>query len=290
MKLGNRKKKRPEYLLDVKVQTQGRLRRRARWILAVAAAVAVFTLTCYGLYRFVKFAATKLVLDNPRFILTQIVVEDDGGLTPQQVIQFAGVRTGQNLLLVDLDDVRRNLEMVPLVRRVEVRRVLPQKLVIHVDERIAVARLSVPSRDLGNQVFLIDRTGVVMQPIRLADGTIVQPRAPGELSLLTGVTLADVRVGRPVESEQVYLALALLDRIEQVAAGSMLEVAQIDLSRKEQLTLITRQHTMVKFDVKEFPQQLRRLSAILSWAQQRQKQVQTVDLTVDRDVPATFVN
>jgi len=290
MKLGNRKRKRQEYLLDVKVQTQGRLRHRVRWLAVVLAAVAVFTLTCYGLYRFVKFAATRLVLDNPRFTLTQIVVEDDGGMTPQQVTAFAGVHTGENLLLVDLDEVRHNLEMIPLVRRVEVRRVLPQKLVIHVDERIAVARLRVPGRDLGDQVFLIDRAGVVMQPLRLADGTVLQPRAPGPLSMLTGATLADVRVGKPVESEQIYLALALLDRIEQVAAGSMLEVDQIDLSRKEQLTLTTRQHTVVKFDVKDFPQQLRRLSAILSWAQQRQKIVQTVDLTVDRGVPATFVN
>ena len=107
MKIGNRKKKRQQYLLDVKVQTQGRVRRRLRWMAAITAAAAVFMLTCYGMYRFVKFAAAKLAFENPRFALAQIVVEDDGGMTSQQVIQFAGVHEGQNLLSLDLDEARR---------------------------------------------------------------------------------------------------------------------------------------------------------------------------------------
>jgi len=290
MKLGNRKKKRQQYLLDVKVQTQGRVRRRLRWIAAVLTAVAMLLLTCYGLCRLAIFCAARLAFENPRFAIAQIVVEDDGGLTSQQVVQLAGVRVGQNLLTIDLDQVRRTLEMIPLVKRVEVRRVLPQRLVIHIDERIAVARLRGPGRELNDATFLIDRSGLVMKPVKLADGTVLQPQMPGSVPLLTGVMLTDLRVGKPVESERIYRALDLLDKLQQVAAGSMLEAEQIDLSRSHQLTLVTKQHTLVKFDVAGFPQQLRRLSTILSWAQQRQKLVQSVDLTVNRGVPVTFVN
>jgi cell division protein FtsQ len=290
MKLGNRKKKRKQYLLDVKLQSQGRWRRRLRWIAAVLSAVAMLILTCYGLCRLAGFCAARLAFENPRFGIAQIVVENDGVLTPQQVVQFAGVRVGQNLLALDLNQVQRTLEMIPLVKRVEVRRLLPQRLFIHIDERIAVARLRVPSRELNGTTFLIDRSGVVMKPIKLADGTVLQPQMPESLPLLTGVTLADLRAGRQAESERIYRALELLDRLEQVQAGAMLEVEQIDLSKSHQLTLVTKQHTLVKFDVEEFPQQLRRLSAILIWAQQRQKLVQSVDLTVNRGVPVTFVN
>jgi hypothetical protein len=62
------------------------------------------------------------------------------------------------------------------------------------------------------------------------------------------------------------------------------------LSKPQVLTLTTRQKSMVKFEVGELSQQLRRLSAILSWAAQRQRIVQTVDLTVSRSVPVTFMN
>ncbi len=290
MKLGNRRKRRPEYLLDVKVQTRGRTLRRLRVMAAIILALGTLSLTGFGTYRLAKGMVNRFVYNNPQFAIRQVVVDDDGVMTPERIVQFAGVQVGQNLLSVDLDQVRGNLEMLPLVRAVEVRRVLPDRLFIRVNERVAVARLRVPTRELGDTVFYIDRAGFVMKPMKLADGTLLQPEMPRAVPMLTGVSLADVRVGKQVASEQIYRALALLDRLDQAVAGSMLEVEQIDLSKPRQLVMTTSQHTTVKLDVEEFPQQLRRLGVILRWAQQRQKQVQMVDLTVSRGVPVTFVN
>ena len=139
-------------------------------------------------------------------------------------------------------------------------------------------------------MFYIDRSGFVMKPMKLADGTLLQPQTPRSVPMLTGVSLADARVGKQVVSEQIYRALALLDRLDQAVAGSLLEIEQIDLSKPRELVMTTRQHTVVKVDVEEFPQQLRRLGVILRWAQQRQKTVQMVDLTVNRGVPVMFAN
>jgi cell division protein FtsQ len=288
MKLGNRKKRRGEYLLDVKVQTRGRSLRRIRAATALVVGLSLIVLTSYGIRWLVRATIHRLVYDNPRFAIRQIVVDDNGVLTPERVVQFAGVQIGQNLLSVNLDQVRSNLEMLPLVRSVEVRRMLPDRLFIRVAERTAVARFRVASRELGDETFYIDRAGFVMKTLKLGDGTRLQPQTPRPAPVLTGVTLADARVGRQVESEQIYRALELLDKLDQAVAGSMLEVEQIDLSKPRQLVLTTTQHTMVKVDVEDFPQQLRRLGAILRWAQQRQKSVQIVDLTVNRGVPVTF--
>jgi cell division septal protein FtsQ len=290
MKLGNRRKKRPEYLLDVKVQTRGRARARLRVTAVIVLALGTVALTGYGMVRLIRLAGERLVFRNPRFAIQQIVVDDDGVLTPERVVQFSGVRVGQNLLSLDLDQVRHNLELLPLVRAVEVRRMLPNRLFLRVNERVAVARLRVPMRELGDSAFYVDRAGVVMKPIKLADGAALDPQMPRPVPTLTGVSVADVRVGRQVESEQVYRALELLDKLDQAVAGSLVEVEQIDLSRPRQLVLITRQRMQVKFDVEDFAQQLRRLGVILRWAQLREKTVQTVDLTVNRGVPVTFVN
>jgi cell division protein FtsQ len=290
MKMGNRRKRREKYLLDVKVQTQSRLRHRLRLVAIVLLILAALMLTGGGLYWAVRCVTAKLVYADPHFAIAQIVVDGDGSLTPERVVRFAGVRVGQNIFSLDLDQVERSLETIPLVRRVEVRRVLPNRLFIRVEERIAVARLQVPGHEPGDAPFLVDRTGVVMKPLRLADGTVLQPQMPRKLPVLTGVTMADGRVGKRVESEQVYCALELLDKLEQSAAGSMLEVERIDLSKPRLLVVTTRQQSVIRFDVDEFPQQLRRLGVILTWAQQRQKAVQTVDLTVNRGVPVMFAN
>jgi len=252
--------------------------------------LGMIVLTGYGICWLAKTTVHRLVYENPRFAIRQIVVDDDGVLTPERVVQFAGVHVGENLLSIDLDRVRGNLEMLPLVRAVEVRRMQPDRLYIRVMERTAVARLRVATRELGDETFYIDRAGFVMKAIRLPDGTVLQPQTPRPAPVLTGVTLADTRVGRQVESEQIYRALELLDKLDQAVAGSLLEVQQIDLSKPRQLVLTTGQHTTVKVDVENFPQQLRRLGVILRWAQQRQKSVQMVDLTVNRGVPVTFVN
>ena len=92
IRIGNRRRKRGEYILDVQVQTEGRFRRRSRWLFAVAAVVAVAGLTGLGIYRLVRFTAAKMVYENPRFKITQVVVENAGGvLTAQQVMSAAGV-------------------------------------------------------------------------------------------------------------------------------------------------------------------------------------------------------
>ena len=286
IKIGNRRRKRNGFLLDVKVQTEGRLRSRVRWLSAIAAVVAVTGLTGYGVYRMVKFTAARLVYENPRFAITEITADTDGGLTKQQILNLAGVAVGQNILSIDLAQVQRNLEAVPVIRCVEVRRVMPAKLLIRVNERIAVARLKAADA----QVLFIDRAGMVMTPIRFHDGTVIQPQAPGTLPVLTGVALVDVRVGKQVQSEQIYRALELLDKVQQAAAGSMMEIATVDLAKPRHLTLTTKQNTQVKFDVTGFQQQMRRLSAIMTWAAQRQKLVTAVDLTVARGVPVAFSN
>jgi len=285
IKLGNQRRKRNQYLLDVKVQTEGRLRQRGRWLAAITAVLVVTGLTGYGVYRLVKYGAARLVYENPRFAITQIIVDNDGGMTPQQVLSLAGVSLGQNSLALNLAQIQRSLEQVPIIRGVEVRRIMPAKLFIRINERIAVARLKAAEAPL-----FIDRSGMVMTPLRLRDGTLVQPQTPGPLPLLTGVAPADARVGKQVQSEQIYRALELLDKVQQAAAGSMMEIATVDLSKPRHLTLTTRQNTQIKFDVTGFQQQMRRLSAILTWAAQRQKLVAAVDLTVTRGVPVAFVN
>ena len=118
IKLGNRRKRRPEYLLDVKVQTRGRALARLRMTVTIFVVLGMLILTGYGIYRLVRVTTNQLVYNNPRFAIHQIVVDDDGVLTPERVVQFAGVAVGQNLLSVDLDQVRKNLEMLPLVRGV----------------------------------------------------------------------------------------------------------------------------------------------------------------------------
>ncbi len=66
MKLGNRRKRRPEYLLDVKVQTRGRsLRASAVWRPRLLVGLGMIVLTGYGICWLVKHDGSPVGVRQP---------------------------------------------------------------------------------------------------------------------------------------------------------------------------------------------------------------------------------
>lgn len=286
----NRRRRSPQYLLEVKVHREGRAKARARLVGGLLAAVSLTALSGYGLYRAGCYLGNRLVFENPRYNIRQIVVENDGVLAAADVTRFAAVEVGQNLLALDLETAQRGLEMIPLIRRAEVRRVLPDRLVIKIEERMPVAQLQVSSAALAEAEFLIDRSGTVLKPLKRHDGSLVRPETGGRLPVLTGIPLAEIQVGRKIGNEQVYRALELLDEYHQSVAGSLLGVAQVDLRHPRKLVVTTVDGARLHFDEEDFVQQLRRLSVIAHWASQHRRQLASADLSVARNVPVKFMN
>lgn len=86
-------------------------------------------------------AAMLLLLRSDMFPLREMTVR--GGLahtTRAQIEQAAHERVRGNFFAVDLAQVRAALESLPWVRRVEVRRVWPDRLEVTLEEHVALAR------------------------------------------------------------------------------------------------------------------------------------------------------
>jgi cell division septal protein FtsQ len=288
----NQRRLRNNYLLDVKVSRvagSARWQRNARLGAAIAAATVVLFLTGYGVAQGLKFGARKIFFENPRFAIHKISVQSDGALGEAQLLQLARVRAGQNLFGVNIAELKRDLELVPLISQAEVRRVLPHTLEIRVSERVPAAQLAPPSAAI-RDTFWVDRSGVVFNALRLPDNSAANPVLPKRLPMIVGALMQDVRVGHAVESEQIRRALELIQAIESSTATTYIEVERIDVTRPRLLLVTTRNRATVAFDVDDLPQQVRRLVAILDWSMRRHRAVQTVDLTLGRNVPVTFLN
>ena len=80
--------------------------------------------------------------------------------TPAQLARASGLSTGFPLADVDVDDLARALETLPWVRAVRATTVVPNRVVVAIEERrpVAVARLSDGSR------HLVDAHGVAFAP------------------------------------------------------------------------------------------------------------------------------
>jgi cell division protein FtsQ len=102
-------------------------------------------------------AAITFVLRAPLFAIGHIVVRGNTRVSTGEVEAVLSNLRGENLLLADLDAYRSRLVDSPWVASVSLRRVLPSTVEVRVTERLpmAIARL-------GQQLYLIDPTGVII--------------------------------------------------------------------------------------------------------------------------------
>jgi cell division septal protein FtsQ len=282
----NRRRKRPDYILAVKVRSDYQARERTRKGAVFLIVAAVLGMIAFSAYRLTQFSTRKFFQENPNFAIRDIHVQTDGHLPREQVVKYTGIHLGQNVFSVDLQEVKRDLELEPLIESAEVRRELPGRIWINVTERVPLAQICV--QPFGSErksqpdpiTFYADRHGVVMPAFKL--------QSPKPLPALTGVRVSDLRVGKPLQSPQVLAALQLLKELELSTVGARLEPERVDLSRADVLVVVTRKGETISFDPEKISIGLRRLGVIMADAQRSQMDLRTVDLTVQQHIPVTF--
>src|SRR3989475_12495223 len=116
------------HVLDVKLRT--REVRAARLRLATTAAgLALATVGgLYLLWRASDWALDRFVFKNDAFAIRELDIHTDGSLPVERLRRWAGVKPGDNLLALDLNRVKSDLELAPMIRSVAVERVLPGTL------------------------------------------------------------------------------------------------------------------------------------------------------------------
>jgi cell division protein FtsQ len=229
----------------------------------------------------VAFVLGRVLYNNPRYALQQIVVEPRDRFSPRLIRQAAGLEPGMNLWSLDLRQIARDLETIPNVASARVERHFPDKIAIAITERVPVVKIQGINIELNSkETFYLDHDCVVLKPR--------QDEAPPQLPQIVGLTNAElepnVKLDRPVLSR----ALQILDGINNSELHSIIDVTRIDLSNPLAITMETHQGMTITFRLDFIDQQLQRLQQIVRYADQQQRTLATVDLTPDVNVPITF--
>lgn len=208
----------------VRAKRGGAAGARVRPALAMAG-VGLLLVAAVALGLLILRQSTRLALTrNARFTVRTMDVASDGKITPELLREYAGVQPGENLFAVDLQQVRRNLVAVPLVRDARVQRVLPDTLRIRVVERIAVARIPVQR---GSTHHAVDREGFVLGP------RVASPHLPRILGLDSAV----VTPGRLIEGVNARDALQLIELCDRLDPAHDIGLRSVDASHPDMLIL-----------------------------------------------------
>lgn len=281
----NPRQRRQQHLLDVRVRSHKAAQHRNHRILVIASKVLLAITICGGAVYGIRYGSKQLFFENPEYRLTNISVHTDGTLHRETVLKTADLREGVNIFSVNLATVHQRLQELPQVGEVQVVRKMPSDIDIQIVERKPVAWIT-SGRELGNPFgneggFLVDARGVLMREKKLL------PEYLG-LPVIVGCSSESLESGKVVETFEAKAALELL----RLSTGSFMQtrfqVREIDVSKGYCLVVTDKNHTRVTFGFDNLEQQLQRLEQFLVYSDDSNRELETVNLLVQRNVPVTF--
>ncbi|MGZ6235746.1 MAG: cell division protein FtsQ/DivIB [Syntrophales bacterium] len=106
----------------------------------------------------------NFTVSSPYFEIKDIVVRGCKELTEKEILSSAAIKPSQNLLAINLGTIARRIESNPWVKEVSIGREFPNRLIIDLQERTAVALVK---RD--NGFNLLDLDGVAFKKLEKND-------------------------------------------------------------------------------------------------------------------------
>jgi cell division septal protein FtsQ len=285
-RVSNPRQRKQQHLLDVKVRSRKATQHRNRRLLVFVSKIVLAAAVCAGIYLGVRMGARRFFFENPDYNLVTIDVQTDGTLQRDQILKAADLREGENIFRVNLAHVHDVLQQLPQVDEVQVVRKMPGEIDIRLAERKPIAwitsekQISDPFQS--EVAFLIDARGVLMKEKKLL------PEYLG-LPLITGCTGESLESGKIVQSLEAKAALELL----RLSAGSFMQtrfqIREIDVSKGYCLVVTDKNHTRVTLGFDHLETQIQRLEQFLVYADDAKRDIETVNLLVQRNIPVTFM-
>ena len=285
-------------LLSVRVQSHRAKSERLRWLRSLSVLVAVIAAIVAVFWQGGAFALNRLVYENESFSVKQLDYRTDGIISVGQLEQWGGVRSGDNLLKLDLMRVKRDIELAPRVKAASVERFLPDTLQVRVAERVPMAQVWVWQRNCDGVTpydcvrLQLDDTGHVMSPI---DGrSVVAPEEQAEWSLpvISGIDLNKLKTlaaGRPAGLPKLEAALGLIGEFRRSPLAGVVDLRVIDLSQPRILRVTTGDGGQVDLSTGRLAKQLNRWARIRAHGQKVGLAIETVDLSVTNNVPVRWM-
>jgi cell division protein FtsQ len=177
-----------------------------RWPAIVAAALAALAAV---------YLASHFVLTSPSMALLhpgQVELAGNRYVSRAAVLEIFSGDRGRSVLLIPLEERRRQLETLPWVEHAVVRRALPNRLEVELVERVPVAFLR-----QGSELALVDAHGVILD--RPVEGDFHFP-------VVTGINVAMPEDSR---ERRMQLYSSFLHGIDAARAGASEMVSEVDV-------------------------------------------------------------
>ena len=217
----------------------------------------------------------KYLTTSPRFrIPSSQSIEVDGNthLTRAQMLSVFGEDVDRNIFLVPMDQRRTQLEQMPWVEHATVMRLLPNRIRVHVVERVPVAFVR-----QGGSIGMVDASGVLLD---------VPPDAPGRYSfpVITGLKAEDTPESR---TDRMKLYASFLKDLDSDGKGKSAQLSEVDLSDPEDIKALLPDHNsevLVHFGTEHFLSRYNKFQDHIAEWRSQYPRLSSVDMRYERQV------
>jgi cell division protein FtsQ len=284
-RVSNPRQRRQQHLLDVKVRARRASHHRNRRVLVALSRVVLVIALVAGCYYGVRTGLQRFFFDNPDYCLSTIAIRTDGTLQRDQVLKSAELREGLNIFSVNLARVHDRLQQLAQVDEVQVERKMPNEIDITITERKPIAWITsekaVADPFVSDAAFLVDARGILMREKKLLPEYLALP-------LITGCSSEALVPGKAVDSFEAKAAIELLRLTTTSFMQTRFQIREVDVSKGYCLLVTDKNHTQVMFGFDHLETQMQRLEQLLVYSDDSGRPIETVNLLVARNTPATF--
>lgn len=245
-------------------QRVGRAHRRHRRRRAARVARAAGVLLVAGVTAVGALAGARWLLTAPRFAVDGVEVQGASRVSADRIRGAAAIVPGTNVWRLDPAAVAARVAAVPEIRRAEVVRHLPNRVVILVEERRPFTLVH------AGRFHWLDEEGRVLDEVAQA----VAPAVP----VVSGLSEAELSSMRTDPSPRAREAVALIRTLLRSAGALAAEISEIDVSRADGPVLYTVDGVEVRLGTEEWEERLGRLQRILGQVGRDGEAVRAIDL------------
>lgn len=278
-------RRRPQYVLDVRILSRKEVRIRRAERTKVALKIGAVLLLGIGTIAGAKSVVSQALSHGSEVMLRRIEVRTNGRLSREELIAVSGLREGQNILRVDLADVKSRLLGLPQVQDAAVDRELPDRVTIAVRERIPLAWIECRQQGVLPQSsrngYLLDVDGELFACQSLTPDLLVLPliRIEGAVRVEEGVRL---------DSDGVDAAIDLLKGVAAYLPRGGWDIVRIRIEHDLVLRVGFRNGVAASFWCHELSRQLSDMQEIVAYAEAEGRPLEWLDLRMKNNIPVRF--
>jgi cell division protein FtsQ len=207
-------------------------------------------------------AGLHWILTTHRFAVASVEVRGVSRVAPDQILAVAAIPRGTNIFRLNTMGVIGRVESLPEIRRADVVRELPNRVVISVEERRPFTLVH------GGRLHWMDEEGRLLG----ASPEAVAPPMP----VISGLSAEELASMRTSPGPKARMAIGVIRALLRSGNGLTAEISEIDMSRREGPVLYTVDGVEVRLGTEDWDERLSRLEGVL--AQIATQDVRTVDL------------